>query len=137
MIQRICPYYEKAGFIEPIVHDCCNCKYCKEPMKCKHRQGKKYTVDELHNFAKETFNKNSNRMTYKVGIENRYGNLLHTKMFSSDKEMYEYLKSVNEEFVKTKDLVNAKIIVQVYYPGTEDNFENCLCQYFMNFEENF
>lgn len=75
-------------------------------------------------------------MIYKVGIENYCGNLLNTKTFINDREMYDFLKQTNEKYAKTKDLINAKIIVQVYYPETETIFENCVCQYFMNFEEN-
>lgn len=75
-------------------------------------------------------------MIYKVGIENCYGNLLNTETFTNDREMYDFLKQTNEKYVKTKDLINAKIIVQVYYPETETIFENCVCQYIMTFEEN-
>ena len=42
-------------------------------------------------------------MIYKVGIENCYGNLLNTKTFTNDREMYDFLKQTNEKYVKTKD----------------------------------
>ena len=35
-----------------MIHDCCNCKYSKN-MKCKHKQAKKYTIEQLHQFVKE------------------------------------------------------------------------------------
>lgn len=76
-------------------------------------------------------------MTYRVGIENCYGSLLATMNFDNDREMYDFLKETNEKYVKTKDLVYAKVIVQVYYPQTEMKFENCICQYFMSFEKNW
>ena len=77
-------------------------------------------------------------MIYKVGIENRFGNLLDVNIFFSDEEMYDFLEKTNKEFVQTNDLVDAKIIVQVYHQGVELDFKkNCICQYCMNFEENF
>ena len=71
--------------------------------------------------------KSKGGFVYKLGVENRFGNLLCTYFKENDIELYQEMLAIHDKY-GNDDLCGGRFIVQKYFKGKENSFNNVLTQ---------